>query len=120
MIAALSSSTGDVILASGVVLILLVVVLTGRRLSGKVGSVQVSLGQNGKPLHDAVAEIRAEQQNIRAVADRIESNQGDVIGRLDAHGEELARLSERVAALEAPPEPSPIRKKSPTPRKRTA
>ena len=101
------------------VAILLGVVL-GRTVKAEVGNVKAEFRNNGgSTLRDAVDAIRLEQKNIRGVADRIESNQGDVLGRLDAHGEELARLSERVAALESPP-PSPIRKKSPTPRKRTA
>jgi hypothetical protein len=105
---------------AGIVLAVAVVlgVLLGRTVRAEVGTVKAEFRNNGgSTLRDAVDAIRTEQGNIRGVADRIESNQGDVLGRLDAHGEELARLSERVAALETPP-PAPIRKT--TPRKKAS
>jgi hypothetical protein len=101
----------------------LVGVLLGRTVKAEVGSVKAEFRNNGgSTLRDAVDLIRRDQLNIHGAVDRIESNQGDVLGRLDAHGEELARLSERVAALEAP-KPAPIRKaaaKPLTPRKKAS
>jgi hypothetical protein len=76
----------------------LVGVVLGRTVKAEVGSVKAEFKRNGG-------------SSLRDVVDLILSNQGDVLGRLEAHGEELARLSERVAALEKP-KPIPRKKAS--------
>jgi hypothetical protein len=115
-------SAAELAAISGILLAVAVVlgVVMGRTVKAEVGTVKAEFRNNGgSTLRDAVDAIRQEQKNIRGVADRIETNQGDVLGRLEAHGEELTRLSERVAALESPP-PTLKAARSTTPRKRAA